>query len=52
LINTDLAVISQMLHDRPDLEGPYIDKLRLRIAKYNDAYPDATVPTLPRPTNQ
>jgi hypothetical protein len=51
LFNTDFTVISQLLRDRPDLDGPAVDNLRLRIAKYNDAYPEAVVPTLPRPAN-
>ena len=51
LLETDLGVISHMLADRPDLEGPDVDKLRQRIAKYNDEHPDSNVPALPRPAN-
>jgi hypothetical protein len=51
VFETDLAVISNSLHDRPDLEAPIVDKLRQRIAKYNDEHPDFTVQTLPRPAN-
>ena len=48
IFDTDLAVISKTLRDRPELEGPVIEMLRQRIAKYNDEHPDFTVPTLPR----
>jgi hypothetical protein len=51
VFDTDLAVINSTLHDRPDLDGPEIDRLRQRIAKYNDQYPDSAVQTLPRAAN-
>jgi hypothetical protein len=51
LLEADANIISRWLRERPDLEGPDTDRLRQRIAKYNDEHPDSTVPTLPRPAN-